>query len=285
MWLVCGLSACRNAIRSNHKKPRSSLLLLTVTGITEGEPQTVTGSWKAANRRSTRTLHARSHKPLATHSQPHPDSLLYTTSHARTTHQARQHGQTTSQAEVKLSHANEPSQATPVPHHTTPRRVTPRQKQTRPHQARPLGQRHFQFKEKVVDARASPVASLLIQWGKGCDEGRGLVMDVRTVVTVAGTSWCGTVHEQDVRRSHVTIRGFRFLFFGCSLLAAAAVAASVTASYCSSNTAAQHLPMLRLRLRGLPLLPHLLQFLLTLLPLTLHCMCGYSFCTWCCWCR
>ena len=47
-----------------------------------------------------------------------------------------------------------------TPHHVTPRQNRPRQKRARPNQARPLGQGHFQFKENVVDASASPV----IRW-------------------------------------------------------------------------------------------------------------------------
>ena len=71
---------------------------------------------------------------------------------------------------------------------------------------------HIQNKTKaVVDASAPPVAALLIQWEKGCDKGRRLVMDVRTVVEVTGTSWCGTVPSRTLEDSHGHPR-FSFLF-------------------------------------------------------------------------
>ena len=93
-----------------------------------------------------------------------------------------------------------PSQATPsqtelnqaTPHHAKSRHA----KQARPNQARQVVQSHFQFKENVVDASASPVAALLIQWENGC------VMDARTVGEVAGTNWCGTVLSRTLTGSH-----------------------------------------------------------------------------------
>ena len=194
-WFFCGLSVvflCVETPRSNHKKTTVMSCFLTVTG-----------SRKANHRRSTHTPHAR-----ATSHWPH-------THNTHTTTQPHNHEATRT-----------------TPRFVTPRQHRPRKKQARLHQARPSGQGHFQFKENVVDARASPVAALLIQLEKGCDKGRGLVMDVRTAVEVAGTSGCGTVHEQDVKRHPRPSEVFASFSLGCSVLAAAA---SVTASCCSSN--------------------------------------------------
>ena len=128
---------------------------------------TVIGSWKVAKPQPKTTHHTpKPHKPHATSHQPPA------TSH---TPQAKR-----SQTETEPNHSQaKPSQAKPsqtVPHHTTPshampKQATPKTGLTRPNQARPDAQGHFQFKENVVDASASPVAALLIQWEKACDKG------------------------------------------------------------------------------------------------------------------
>ena len=94
-------------------------------------------------------------------------------------------------------------------------------------------------------------------------------MDVRTVVEVAGTSWCATVLGTTSEGSHGHPRfSLPFSSDAVPLLLLLLLPASLPLTAPATRTA-QHLPMLRLRLRGLPLSPHLLRFLLTLLSLRL----------------
>ena len=103
---------------------------------------------------------------------------------------------------------------------------------------------------------------------KGSGKGRGLVMDVRTV-EVAGTSWCGTVLSRTLEGSHGHPR-FSYLFPPRMQCPCRCCCCKLSPPLNAAATGIpQHLPMLRLRLRALPLLPRLLRLLLTLLPLTL----------------
>ena len=54
-----------------------------------------------------------------------------------------------------------------------------------------MAQASSSSKENVVDANASPVAAVLMQWDKGCDEGRELVMARVDSVVMIETSVCG----------------------------------------------------------------------------------------------
>ena len=73
----------------------------------------------------------------------------------------------------------------------------------------------------------------------------------------------------DVRRLPWPSEVFVFLSFGCSVPAVAAVAAIVTASYCSSNSDTAALADAAVTTVEAASVERLLQFLLTLLPLTL----------------
>ena len=95
---------------------------------------------------------------------PEPQATGHTLPSTPNTPRATSHTQRATPSRTEPTSPAKPSQT--EPHHTTPR-----QKQARPNQARPFGQGHFQFKDNVVHATASPVAALLIQWEKGCDEG------------------------------------------------------------------------------------------------------------------
>ena len=85
-------------------------------------------------------------------------------------------------------------------------------------------------------------------------------MDVQTDVEV---SWCGTVHEQDVRRHPRPSEVFVSFSLGCSTatLRLLLLPVSLPPNEAATGTA-QHLPMLRLRLWELPLLPHLFALVL-----------------------
>ena len=214
----------------NHVKPQKTTIMSGVL--------TVTGSRKANHRRSTHT--------------PRVNSQTYSTHTTYHTPQATFH-------------------TTTKPHDTTPHQVTSRQSRPHQQQTNPFGQGHFQFKESAVDARASPVAASLIQWEKGCDKWRGLVLDVRAVVEVAGTSWSGTVHEQDVGThlqpsevlvsfSSDAVSLLLLLLLPVSLLSLQQLHGQCSSCRCRScGCGSCHLPQL----------PHLLQFTLTLLPITL----------------
>ena len=87
-------------------------------------------------------------------------------------------GQKTRSNHKKARSYHKPNTKTTVtsrtePNRTETHRARPRQKQARPGRTKPGRQvkANSQFKEGVVDASASPVAALLIQWEKGSETG------------------------------------------------------------------------------------------------------------------
>ena len=144
-------------VSKNHGQTKKHCHLLCFDGHCHLE-----GSQVTVNPHTTR----QSHKLLAPHPTHHtPPATPNHTEPNRTEPSHNEPSRRAKQSQAKPSKAKQ-SQARVSHATTTTRQVTPRQ--NRP---RPFGRGQFQFKESVVDASASPVAALLIQWEEGCDEG------------------------------------------------------------------------------------------------------------------